>query len=336
VKNAYYTADIKHSSNQYAFGMLQPGRTYDKYPNGYRFGFNGQEKDNEVKEEENQIDFKFRAYDTRLGRFFAVDPLTKAYPYYTPYQFAGNTPIQCIDLEGKEPTYPDNFQTGITKFRTQNKNDIIQQGVAIVESVTAFSQVDAQTLLDYYDLNYNTKTTLQGQGLPHYGNQFETKKLCAYDCITSFGQGVKVLNDNYKIPINGGPNGNMRVYLTNLANKGYAGAEQSIGFTTDVSGNRVMNGSMAGDMTTMANGEAGFHFFGVAINEGEHSVMTGVQIDANGSATNYYFMDNTGTSQTFGTQQELDNEISSWSNGLEAKDRPTYFRKLENTSQDAP
>jgi hypothetical protein len=32
-----------------------------------------------------------------------VDPLAPAYPWYTPYQFAGNTPIQAVDIDGKEP-----------------------------------------------------------------------------------------------------------------------------------------------------------------------------------------------------------------------------------------
>jgi hypothetical protein len=33
-----------------------------------------------------------------------VDPLTRSYPWYTPYQFAGNTPIKFIDLDGLEPS----------------------------------------------------------------------------------------------------------------------------------------------------------------------------------------------------------------------------------------
>ena len=32
-----------------------------------------------------------------------MDPLKKDYPYYTPYQFAGNSPIANIDLDGAEP-----------------------------------------------------------------------------------------------------------------------------------------------------------------------------------------------------------------------------------------
>ena len=40
---------------------------------------------------------------TEVARFMSVDPLAPEYPWYTPYQFAGNTPIQAIDLDGLEP-----------------------------------------------------------------------------------------------------------------------------------------------------------------------------------------------------------------------------------------
>jgi hypothetical protein len=36
------------------------------------------------------------------ARFLSVDPLTKSYPELTPYQFASNTPIRAIDLDGLE------------------------------------------------------------------------------------------------------------------------------------------------------------------------------------------------------------------------------------------
>ncbi|MEO6549320.1 MAG: LamG-like jellyroll fold domain-containing protein [Ferruginibacter sp.] len=70
--------------------------------NGYRYGFNGKENDNEVKGEGNQQDYGLRIYDPRLGRFLSADPLTKSYPWYTPYSFAGNKPIKYIDLDGGE------------------------------------------------------------------------------------------------------------------------------------------------------------------------------------------------------------------------------------------
>ncbi|MBD0350842.1 MAG: hypothetical protein ICV65_06805 [Flavisolibacter sp.] len=69
---------------------------------GYRYGFNGKENDNEVKEEGNQQDYGMRIYDPRVGRFLSFDPLTKEYPELTPYQFASNRPLDGIDLDGKE------------------------------------------------------------------------------------------------------------------------------------------------------------------------------------------------------------------------------------------
>ena len=38
-------------------------------------------------------DYGFRNYDPQIGRFPQLDPLTDDYPYYTPYQYAGNEPV---------------------------------------------------------------------------------------------------------------------------------------------------------------------------------------------------------------------------------------------------
>ncbi len=69
---------------------------------GYKYGFNGQEVDPEIKGSGNSINYLARIYDPRLGRFLSIDPLTKNYPWYTPYQFAGNKPIWAIDVDGLE------------------------------------------------------------------------------------------------------------------------------------------------------------------------------------------------------------------------------------------
>ncbi len=39
----------------------------------------------------------------QIGRFPQLDPLTDDYPYYTPYQYAGNEHIANVDLDGLEP-----------------------------------------------------------------------------------------------------------------------------------------------------------------------------------------------------------------------------------------
>ncbi len=69
----------------------------------YEFGFNGQMKMNEIAGIGNHNQFKFREQDSRLGRFWSVDPLTKKYPFYSPFAFAGNRPVDAIDFEGLEP-----------------------------------------------------------------------------------------------------------------------------------------------------------------------------------------------------------------------------------------
>jgi hypothetical protein len=48
------------------------------------------------------MDYGFRIYNPRIAKFLSVDPLMSSYPELTPYQFASNTPIQAIDLDGLE------------------------------------------------------------------------------------------------------------------------------------------------------------------------------------------------------------------------------------------
>jgi RHS repeat-associated protein len=64
----------------------------------YRYGFNGKENDDETGFQ----DYGMRQYNPKLGRFFSVDPIAHDYPQLTPYQFASNTPIVAIDLDGLE------------------------------------------------------------------------------------------------------------------------------------------------------------------------------------------------------------------------------------------
>ena len=71
----------------------------------YRYGFNGKEKDDELKGEGNSIDYEKRFFDPRIGKFLSLDPLIKSFPWYSPYQFAGNKPIWAIDLDGEEEKY---------------------------------------------------------------------------------------------------------------------------------------------------------------------------------------------------------------------------------------
>ncbi|MGV3631202.1 MAG: RHS repeat domain-containing protein [Bacteroidota bacterium] len=78
----------------------------------YIYGFQGQEMDDEVKGEGNSVNYKYRMHDPRIGRFFAVDPLTAKYPFYSPYAFSGNRVIDAVELEGLEPVVQNGVLIG--------------------------------------------------------------------------------------------------------------------------------------------------------------------------------------------------------------------------------
>jgi RHS repeat-associated protein len=68
----------------------------------YRYGFNGMEKDNEVKGTGSSLSYQYRIYDSRLGKFISVDPLVASYPWNSSFAFAENMVIDGVDLEGGE------------------------------------------------------------------------------------------------------------------------------------------------------------------------------------------------------------------------------------------
>ncbi|MDP3927776.1 MAG: RHS repeat-associated core domain-containing protein, partial [Bacteroidota bacterium] len=110
------TADIVSATDYSPFGAPLAGRVFSS--SVFRYGFNGKENDNEVKGDGGQQDYGFRIYDPRKARFLSVDPLTTSYPWYTPYQFAGNMPIWAIDLDGLEEAFATDYcdeKTGIYK-----------------------------------------------------------------------------------------------------------------------------------------------------------------------------------------------------------------------------
>ena len=91
----------------YPFGMLQPGRNASS--NEYRYGFQGQEADDEVKGGGNSLDFGARIYDPRIAKFLSIDPLTKNYHMWGPYQYAGNNPLRFIEVYCMGPGDPPRF-----------------------------------------------------------------------------------------------------------------------------------------------------------------------------------------------------------------------------------
>ncbi|WP_353779230.1 papain fold toxin domain-containing protein [Winogradskyella sp. 3972H.M.0a.05] len=101
----------------------------------YRYGFQGQEKDDEVKGEGNSYNFGSRSiYDGRVARFISLDPDARKYPSMSPYAFAANNPIFLIDYDGRGPIIPESWWKGKT-YAHGFLAGIINTGVADVESL---------------------------------------------------------------------------------------------------------------------------------------------------------------------------------------------------------
>ena len=83
-----------------------PGRKYQSVTlssaEGYRFGFNGQEKSPEIAQ--NITTAEFWQYDARIARRWNVDPVIKEYE--SPYAALSGNPIWLMDQNGADTTLP--------------------------------------------------------------------------------------------------------------------------------------------------------------------------------------------------------------------------------------
>jgi len=95
--NKGYNAVVISATDYFPFGMAIDSRNFSLKT--YRYGFNDKENDVETSEQ----DYGMRMYDSKSPHFLSVDPLTKKYPQYSPYIFAGDNPIMAVDLDGAEP-----------------------------------------------------------------------------------------------------------------------------------------------------------------------------------------------------------------------------------------
>gem|GEM_PF-4911536 len=93
----YYADDIR----VYYTGTVTETLCTDD--NSYRYGFQAQEKDNELYGTEGTAyAFEYRIHDARLGRFFSVDPYSSKFPWNSSYAFSENRLLDGVELEGRE------------------------------------------------------------------------------------------------------------------------------------------------------------------------------------------------------------------------------------------
>jgi len=99
MKTHSHRVGIRTCSDYSPFGVELDGRTVS---GGYRFGYQGSEKDDELKGNGNSYTTEFRQLDPRLGRWLSIDPLFAKFPWQSPYIQSNNNPTIFSDNKGLE------------------------------------------------------------------------------------------------------------------------------------------------------------------------------------------------------------------------------------------
>ncbi len=132
-------ADVLSLLNYYPGGQLQPGMTWEN--TGYRYGYNTQERSDEIFGPGNFYTAEFWEYDTRIWRRWNRDITLSYYAHLSPYSTLGNNPILYFDKNGDFFTGPSwllkevNKIYGIAKEKAALGDMDAQKLVEIIESL---------------------------------------------------------------------------------------------------------------------------------------------------------------------------------------------------------
>jgi RHS repeat-associated protein len=138
----YYEATVVSVVDYYPFGSAMAGRKFSS--GAYRYGFNGMEKDDEVKGEGNSYTTHYRLYDSRTGRWFSPDPIVL--PYESPYAANMNNPNFYNDPDGDCPFCWGALAGGLIELGGQMAVGYLQTG----------SLKEAAKQVDWFDVGVAT------------------------------------------------------------------------------------------------------------------------------------------------------------------------------------
>lgn len=143
-----FKPEIIQANNYYPYGMIIPNENNLTSSNSYRYGFNGMEKDDEVKGNGNSYSTEFRFYDPRVGRWLSLDPLMHKYPNISPYAAFNNNPIYFVDPQGDDPE---------DAIRAQYVQKLVDAGIEFAEEVNIRVKVGDEWVNGIADLVYKDK-----------------------------------------------------------------------------------------------------------------------------------------------------------------------------------
>jgi len=159
-----FTAEIRNLNNYYPYGMELPGGAYASIGN-YGYGYNGMEKDDELKGSGKLYSTLFREGDTENGRWWSRDPMEMSMPYQSPYILMDANPIKLTDKLGnstkiKKEETEDKDGNKIEKYSFKFKAAILNSSDVPID-MNKFSSALMTQLLEAFngsEIVYNRKT----------------------------------------------------------------------------------------------------------------------------------------------------------------------------------
>jgi len=200
----YFEAEITSISDYYPFGSGIQARSYSS--GAYRFGFNGKEKDDEIKVVDGSYDFGARAYDGRLGRWLSVDYEFSKGAAFSPYCSFLNNPILLEDPDGNW------VKISIKKYYKNNEGvlkekkwfNIFKKTVKIEKRITIGDVRFLDLNTDYWDHLFPLTTEQRTKIIENYkseliaaygGESFKEVGEPEIETFLSFEGEMKFVND---------------------------------------------------------------------------------------------------------------------------------------------
>lgn len=183
-----YQVSLAMVADYSPFGVQLDGRTFES--ESYRYGFQNQEKDDELKGSGNSVNYTYRMHDPRVGRFFAIDPLAPKYPHNSPYAFSENVVINAVELEGLERRYTFNSLYTTEKFMSLYGD--FQKGTKTFDDLTNFLESKRG-----YRMSEGSVSTVRG--MLAKGNDNDQLGLDNSKGVPYVASSDDVSNDNYII-----------------------------------------------------------------------------------------------------------------------------------------
>jgi len=159
----------------------------------------------EVKGDGNSVNYKYRMHDSRMGRFFAIDPLFKDYPWNSPYAFSENIVIDHIELEGLEKAKPD----GSADLNSQKPLTTTLSGSLLNQSIEEYKKTKPN------EINKNENKTNQEKN-----NKSESNNLNSISTASNLGivvsEGINKLNNSNSNNFSTGTKTGVGIVLTTI------------------------------------------------------------------------------------------------------------------------